>query len=533
MVIKSLYNCVKKYSKGYKIIDNIYKYSLRDDYLGIENNKKELNNFVIEEKKRFNSFRNKEINNYNFEIFSNNCKNREILQSSDSKELIGDYYYYDSVYLHTDGNTYTKIYRYPKAKDSSKNISDISDCIIDTYNDLYFISDSLKKKMQIIKFIINKNDNYIGVIIDLNNNEFYTLFIKDLANNKIIPTKINKCFDAIIDDSNNCVYYLKQNNEHRPFALYKHKLFVNGSPNCTTFNDELIYEENDKGLYLSIKLSKSSDFYILTKSNRDDNKILLALSNEELNGNSFKEFSLASQKKLVFCEHIDNGLIFLLNNETYLIESYEFKKKFEALTKLNMKNIDLLSFFKPNIIYSHSKMNKLIELDVFNNHLIYYFVKAGVSFIVHYNIVTGEVIEKQLSDNGVIMPFANLSKETKAVRFSYSNVFKYNEIWEYNILENREYLVENFRFSGKSFNFNNYKISKAFAPTEDGNYIPIILVHNKKYSMTNPEHPLKLIMKVYNCYGIDNLTNFSFINYGIIIRAFKHELCTGLSAAEE
>ncbi len=72
--------------------------------------------------------------------------------------------------------------------------------------------------------VFNDEQTYLGVTIDLKNNERPTAFIKNLNTNKMLRDRISNCINLSFSKNNKFVYYIKLDDNFRPYSVYSHIL---------------------------------------------------------------------------------------------------------------------------------------------------------------------------------------------------------------------------------------------------------------------------------------------------------------------
>ena len=85
---------------------------------------------------------------------------------------------------------------------------------------------------------VSFNDKYLGYSLDLKGSEYYTIYVRNIENQKLVTEKIEETSGSIefsLDDK--YIFYSKLDEHHRPRKIYRHE--IGGS----TKKDILIFEE--------------------------------------------------------------------------------------------------------------------------------------------------------------------------------------------------------------------------------------------------------------------------------------------------
>ena len=97
--------------------------------------------------------------------------------------------------------------------------------------------------------------------LDLKGSEYYTIYLRDLTNNKNLPDQIENTSGSItwsLDSKS--FFYSKLDKFHRPRKIYKHFL---GKP---VESDKLIFEEKDETFTCSIGLTSDEKYFLISTS---------------------------------------------------------------------------------------------------------------------------------------------------------------------------------------------------------------------------------------------------------------------------
>jgi oligopeptidase B len=111
---------------------------------------------------------------------------------------------------------------------------------------------------------VSNNDKYLGYSLDTKGSEYYTIFIRDIENNKIITKEISETSGGItfsLDDK--FIFYSKLDENHRARKIYRHEI------GNFKDQDELIFEEKTEAFTVSIGLSSDEKYYFINTSDHN------------------------------------------------------------------------------------------------------------------------------------------------------------------------------------------------------------------------------------------------------------------------
>jgi oligopeptidase B len=112
------------------------------------------------------------------------------------------------------------------------------------------------------KMNLSQDHSMISVIVDMQNNERTTAFLKDITNNKVLPERISHCANIIISSNNRFSYYTLQ--DTKSLRSYKILSHINRQWDAFTDNkdvDSVLFEERDPQFYVDIAQSKDHKYY--------------------------------------------------------------------------------------------------------------------------------------------------------------------------------------------------------------------------------------------------------------------------------
>ena len=102
---------------------------------------------------------------------------------------------------------------------------------------------------------VSHNDKILGYSLDLKGSEYFTIYLRNIKEQKIISEQISDTSGSItfsLDD--NFIFYSKLDKHHRPRSIYRHKI---GS---SVKEDELIFEEKSEAFTVGINLTSDEKF---------------------------------------------------------------------------------------------------------------------------------------------------------------------------------------------------------------------------------------------------------------------------------
>ena len=122
---------------------------------------------------------------------------------------------------------------------------------------------------------VSNNDELLAYSVDDKGSEYFTIFVRHIADNQIIEEPIPDTAGGITwsyDDK--YFFYSKLDKFHRPRQIYRHKL---GSK---VKDDELIFEEKDERFTCGIGTSSDEKFYFISTSEHTTSEVYFFTKNQ-------------------------------------------------------------------------------------------------------------------------------------------------------------------------------------------------------------------------------------------------------------
>ena len=111
---------------------------------------------------------------------------------------------------------------------------------------------------------VSFNDKLLGYSLDLKGSEYYTIYIREISNSKLVTEKIDETSGSITFSlDNKFIFYSKLDKFHRPRKIFRHKI------GTSIKEDELIFEEKSEAFTVGISLSADEKYYFISTSDHN------------------------------------------------------------------------------------------------------------------------------------------------------------------------------------------------------------------------------------------------------------------------
>ena len=342
---------------------------------------------------------------------------------------------------------------------------------------------------------VSYNDKLLGYSLDLKGSEYYTIYIRNIASQKLVTEKIEETSGSItfsLDDQ--YFFYSKLDEFHRPRKIFRHKI---GS---SVKDDELIFEEKSEAFTVGISLSSDEKYFFITTSDHNTSEQYYF----EVTEKKPKPKLIKKRKK---------GVIYSVNSW----DGYFYCHTNDDAEDFKIERCDDLSNQKWEI-YIAAKEEVLIGGLIFLNDWIIRGEKSnalGKLFV--RNKQTGIEEELKFTDESVIVPGVSLiqrNKNTDLVYLSYSSPKTPGKTYLYNLKTKEKKLVKEQEIPS-GHNPDDYIVERLECPSHDGRLVPLTITRHKK---TKIDGSANLLLYGYGSYGSSMTPDFSSTRLSLIDR---------------
>ena len=342
---------------------------------------------------------------------------------------------------------------------------------------------------------VSYNDKLLGYSLDLKGSEYYTIYIRNIASEKLVTEKIEETSGSItfsLDDQ--YFFYSKLDEFHRPRKIYRHKI---GS---SVKDDELIFEEKSEAFTVGISLSSDEKYFFITTSDHNTSEQYYFEVTEK---NPKPKLIIKRKKGVIYSVNSWDGYFYCHTNN----DAEDFK--IERCDDLSNQNWE---------VYIAAKEEVLIGGLIFLNDWIIRGEKSnalGKLFV--RNKQTGIEEELKFTDESVIVPSVSLiqrNKNTDLVYLSYSSPKTPGKTYLYNLKTKEKKLVKEQEIPS-GHNPDDYIVERLECPSHDGRLVPLTITRHKK---TKIDGSANLLLYGYGSYGSSMTPDFSSTRLSLIDR---------------
>ena len=342
---------------------------------------------------------------------------------------------------------------------------------------------------------VSHNDKILGYSLDLKGSEYFTIYLRNIKEQKIISEQISDTSGSItfsLDD--NFIFYSKLDKHHRPRSIYRHKI---GS---SVKEDELIFEEKSEAFTVGINLTSDEKFFIITTSDHNTSEqYFFGVNEKKPNPKLIKK----RKKGIIYSVNSWDGKFYMHTNEN----AEDFKIDYcNDLT--NPKWTSYIPAQNEVLIGGLTFLNNWVLRSEVSNALAKIFVK---------NQQSGEEEEIIFTDEKVIEPGISLvqrDRNTNLIYLSYSSPKTQSRTYIYDLKTKKRTLIKEQEIPS-GHNPDDYIVERMECISNDGRKVPITLTRHKK---TKLDGSAILLLYGYGSYGNSMSSSFSSNKLSLINR---------------
>ena len=453
-------------------IDNYYW--MRDD----SRSDPELISYLESENEYFKNWRESKVD-YQSEIFTE-LKSMIPAEEETLRVKDGNFYYYSRIKADQQYSTY---YR----NDSTEEI--IFDANKEAEGHEFYNVAGLN---------ISPSEDLLLYGEDLNGRREYTLHIKDLKNNKLLPDEIVKVSPSAIwsNDSQYVIYAKKDEETLIQNQIYLHKLGTDQS------EDKLIYKEGDSefNIWLSESRTKKYIYIYIEKTNASE--VWLMDKSDPL-----KPIELVLKRSENHLYSVEDG-----GDYFYALSNHNDAKNFKIM---QFKGSDFGDISKWEVVLDERDSHYIEDMLTFNEHIVIQSRFDGIPLIEILNIESKKMNQIKMTDEVYDVSLAyNNNFNERFFRYSYSSLKTSPQIYKYDLLESKNDVI--WKKQVKNFFDSNYDVKRIKTSARDKTEVPVSIVYKKGLDLQNSP----MLVYGYGSYGINMDSNFRSSIIPLLDRGF-------------
>ena len=333
--------------------------------------------------------------------------------------------------------------------------------------------------------------------------EFYTIRVRDVAAGKELGDVVPNAAGSVVWTADgSAFYYVRLDDEHRPSRVYLHRL------DTPVADDRLIYEEKDKGFFVSVHDLHARRFAAIAVGDNETSEVrLVDLAKPDA------EPRLVAPRKVgerYGVEHHPS----LEGKSTLVIETNadgaeDFKVMLTPEAAPGRENWRELIPHRPGTL--------ILDVAVFRDWLVRLERADSLPRIIVRRLADGTDHTIAFAEEAYSLGFdPGFEFATDTLRFSYSSMTTPSEVWDYD-MGTRARVLRKRQEIPSGHDPAKYVTRRILAPAKDGETIPISLLHRKEVAI---DGKAPLLLYGYGAYGFAIPASFNSNRFSLVDRGF-------------
>ncbi|MEO5322144.1 S9 family peptidase [Mesorhizobium sp. CC13] len=332
--------------------------------------------------------------------------------------------------------------------------------------------------------------------------EFYTLRVRDLASGGDLGDVVGDTGGSgVWDGANKGFFYTRLDPNHRPSKVLYHAVGSDAA------GDRLVYEETDPGFFMNVGGTRSNEWIMISISDHETSEYRL-----------FPASDPAAEPKLVAAR--ETGLQYDLEEGGdifFVLTNADGAKDFKVMTvpaadpvRANWKEL-----------VAHEPGRLILSVMGFKDYMVRLERKDGLPRIVVHERATGDEHHIAFAEEAYSLGLSgSYEYDTDIIRFSYSSMTTPAQVFDYD-MRTRERALLKTQEVPSGHNAEDYVTRRLMAPAEDGELVPISLIHHRD---TTLDGSAPCLLYGYGSYGIAIPASFNTNCLSLVDRGFVYAI---------
>jgi oligopeptidase B len=337
---------------------------------------------------------------------------------------------------------------------------------------------------------------------DVKGSEFYTIRVRDLATGKDSADAVPHAGGGVVwvGDSS-AFYYVELDENHRPVRVKRHRLGDDAAA------DQTVYEEKDSGFFLSLDLTQSSTFVVISASDHETSEAWLLDRNDPAARPRLVQVRTPGLRYEI--EHHGDELIILTNAD----EAEDFKVVTAPLASPGKEAWRDLIPHRPGIM--------ILSQVALARYLVRLEREEANPRVVIREIATGKEHPIAFAEEAYSLGFsAGYEFDTDTIRYHYSSMTTPSEVTDYDIRTGARTLRKRQEVPS-GHDPADYVTRRLFATAPDGEKVPISLMHRRDVPL---DGSAPCLLYGYGSYGTSMPASFRTNALSLVDRGFVYAI---------
>jgi oligopeptidase B len=337
--------------------------------------------------------------------------------------------------------------------------------------------------------------------IDVSGDESYHLRVRDIASGRDLPLDIPDISTFTWAPDSATLFYVKLDAEHRARLVYRHRLGADPA------KDPLVYEEKDLGFEVSVGLTRTQRFIVISSSGQDTSESWLIDAKVPTSA----PVVVAARQNEIQYDVSDWGDRLLIRTNADGADDFKVvTAPVEATGRANWRDL---------IPYKQGR--QILSTITFSGHLVRLEREDGLERIVIRRKSDGAEHTVSFSEEAysvdLISPY---EFDTHTLRFGYESPATPRQTFDYD-MDSRERILRKQQRIPSGFDPSGYVVRRLFAPTADHEQVPITVLYRKGLPL---DGSAPLFLEGYGAYGLSIDADFNSRIFSLVDRGFVYAI---------
>lgn len=346
------------------------------------------------------------------------------------------------------------------------------------------------------------NHRYLAYSADDKGSELYTIRIRDLESGHVLPDEIPDTRGSIVwGPDSTTLYYVRVDANHRPLYVYRHTL------GTAAESDVLVYEEKDIGFYVGVAATQSNRFIVIDVHDHETSEVHVIDGTKP--GDTPRLIAARSKGHQYALEHSGERFIITTNSNG----AEDFRIVEASISAPGMENW--------REIVPHRLGRLIVDVNVYAHHMVRLEREDGLPRIIVTSFADGSEHAIAFDEEAYALGMsAGYEFDTTALRFTYSSMTTPAETYDYDVVT-RARLLRKRQEVPSGHNPQDYVTRRLFAPSHDGELVPVTLLYRKD---TPLDGSAPVLLYGYGAYGISMPASFATARLSLVDRGFIYAI---------
>ncbi|QGM47536.1 S9 family peptidase [Methylocystis heyeri] len=320
----------------------------------------------------------------------------------------------------------------------------------------------------------------IGWSVDDKGSELYSIRTRAIGDAADRPDIVEETDGTIVwSRDSKSFYYVRVDENHRTAEVFRHVLGADPS------EDELVLAETDPAWFVSLRESRCGRFAVVSIHGHDASECHLI----DLRDAGVKPRRIAPREaRLRYDVEPHDDLLYIHSNADGADDFAIFAAPLDSTTR---------DHWRPTVPHRPGRM--IVIATVYARHLAWVERENSLPRIVIRNLLSGEEHAVAFEEEAYALYLqTGLEFDTSTLRFAYSSMTTPTETYDYD-MDSRERSLRKREEIPSGHNPENYVTRRLFAKADDGQTVPITLLHRADFKPGGAGAPL--LLYGYGAYG--------------------------------